>query len=213
MWYYDQLTGELIDQPRGFYKSTQLEPPAVEQNQCAKFINGAWHVVSDYRGVQFYRKSNGFPISLGLGDSPGDELTTLVRPSKFHRFDAGGWVIDYQAVRDDLHKRVAAFRLSMETGGITVSGVAIDTSRPAQAMLNQAYASLQAGFIQSVDWKGSSGWHALGLPEITALAQAAAVHVESCFSKEKAICSQLDALADEDLESFDIAAAWAALQG
>ncbi len=210
MWYYDRLTGDLLPVPAGFFGSTNQEPPLLTQRQCAKFVDGAWHVVADYRGVQFYRKIGGYPVSLGLGDLPGDDLVSKPLPSKFHHWKDDDWALDHSALRVDLLNRLANFRRSMETGGITVGGASIDTSRSAQAMLNQAYASLQAGFIQSVDWKGKNGWHTLGLAQVTAIAQAVAMHVEGCFTKEKVVSQQIDALADEEIAGFDIAAAWAA---
>jgi len=214
MFYYNRLTGECIAQPAGFYGTTSLQPPTLEQNQCAIFVNDAWQVVPDFRGVKFYRKGFGNSVSLGLGAVPGADLVTVARPSKFHSWqgdgDGAGWQIDYSLVRADLLDRVATFRRTMETAGITVGDVAVDTSRTSQAMLTQAYASLQAGFIQSVDWKGADGWHALTKDQVTGLAQAVASHVESCFTKEKNIGLQIAALADESLNTFDIAAAWAA---
>jgi hypothetical protein len=211
MWYYNRLTGEHIQTANGLYASTTIQPPVLQQNQCALFLNGAWRVVADYRGVQFYRKNGGYSVFLELGDSPGDDLVLVPRPSKSHAWIGNDWQLDAGLVRADLLNKVAAFRRNVEEGGITVGGVAVDTSRTSQAMLTQAYTSLQAGFLQSVDWKGADGWHQLNAAQVAGIAQAVASHVENCFTKEKILSMQIALLDGAPLNNFDIAAAWAAV--
>src|SRR5690606_30118505 len=49
-------------------------------------------------------------------------------------------------------------RWQVETGGITVGGAMIDTSRDSQAMITGAYAWSQANPAEIVKFKAASGW-------------------------------------------------------
>lgn len=97
------------------------------------------------------------------------------------------------AKRDKLAE-AAAFRYAKETSGVVLGGARILTDRESQATVNGAFSSLQAGLIQSVDWKAGNGvWVTLTLTEMTAIAQAVAAHVQSCFTQEKALAEQINA--------------------
>jgi hypothetical protein len=85
----------------------------------------------------------------------------------------------------DLLAYAASRRFSIETGGITVGGVAIDTSRDSQSMISGALTYVQTSGKSSVEFKASSGWVTLSAEQIRDIAIAVAGHVQSCFSRER----------------------------
>lgn len=90
---------------------------------------------------------------------------------------------------------LAAWRYEKEVGGVVLLGARIKTDRESQATVNSAFTSLSQGFITSIDWKADGGvWIQLGLAQITPIAQAVAMHVQSCFTAEKALAAEIAAL-------------------
>jgi hypothetical protein len=88
----------------------------------------------------------------------------------------------------------AAARYKKETGGITVSGIAMPTDRETQAQLSGAYAYVQATPAATIQWKLANGSFAsLTAAQIASIATAVAAHVQACFAAEAAIVSQIAA--------------------
>jgi hypothetical protein len=93
-------------------------------------------------------------------------------------------------------QEIAAWRYRIEVSGISVNGARILTDRESQAQLTGALMSLQAGLLQSINWKDANGaFVALTLMEVQAIATAVAQHVQSSFDAEKDYCAQVDAAA------------------
>lgn len=101
--------------------------------------------------------------------------------------------------------QIADWRYSREIRGVSLDGVLIKTDRESQATINGAYSSIKDGLLAGVDWKAADGnFVTLGLPEITAIAQAVAAHVQDCFTKEKTLSQQVDnAVTIAEVEAID----------
>ena len=197
--------------------ATIESPPDSNQYQTPCWVNGEWQLRPDYRAASvceldadgFFKRSCN--VSLGeelmgriIADPPDDSMR---KPKWFNSGWVDGRTLD--EYKDDCLMAAAAKRFEIETGGITVNGVSIRTDRESQSTLNGALTALQGGFVGQVDWKASSGWVPVGLAEITPFAQAVAIHVQACFSAERAHGTAIHALTTvEELKSYDIEAGW-----
>lgn len=98
-----------------------------------------------------------------------------------------------RAKREKLDE-IAAWRFQRETGGVLLNGVRIRTDRESQATITGAMASLQGGFVTSIDWKAANDvWVQLSFAEMTAIAQAVSSHVQLSFSMERQLAEQVAA--------------------
>jgi len=108
------------------------------------------------------------------------------------------------AMLDDENWEVAAGKASLiayaaikrwqvETGGITVAGAAIDTSRESQAMITGAYAYSQANPSETISYKAISGWVTIDAATMTAIATAVGAHVQACFAAEASAAAEIEA--------------------
>jgi hypothetical protein len=77
---------------------------------------------------------------------------------------------------------IKAYRRAKENGGITVSGVTVQTDTESRTNLNGAVA-----LNTSIDWKTDAGFVTLTAAQISAIATAVGQHVQKCFSAEKAV--------------------------
>lgn len=91
----------------------------------------------------------------------------------------------------NLHAYAARKRYEVETGGITVAGTRIDTSRESQAMITGAYAYTQAHPEETIQFKAASGWVTIDAPTMAAIATAVGAHVQACFATEAAVAQQI----------------------
>jgi len=107
----------------------------------------------------------------------------------------------------DLPAYAAAKRFEVETGGITISGAAIDTSRDSQSMITGAYTYSQAHPEQTILFKAQSGWVTLDAPTMAAIATAVGAHVQACFAAENAVQAAITAGTITTTAEID-AAAW-----
>jgi len=87
----------------------------------------------------------------------------------------------------------AARRFVIETGGVTVNGAEIDTSRDSQAMITGAYAYSQANPSEAIKFKAASGWVTLDAATLAAIATAVGAHVQACFATEASVAADIDA--------------------
>lgn len=110
---------------------------------------------------------------------------------------------------DDLKSYAAARRFVVETGGITVSGASIDTSRESQSLITGAYAYSQAHPDEAITFKAKSGWVTLSAAQVAAIATAVAAHVQAAFAAEQAVDAAIDAGTITTLADID-AADWPA---
>ena len=83
-----------------------------------------------------------------------------------------------QAITD----RIKTYRREKENGGITVSGVTVQTDVESRASLLGAK---ELGV--SIDWKTEAGFVTLTAQQISAIAVAVGQHVQKCFSAEKTV--------------------------
>lgn len=76
--------------------STADELPARTPLSWPFYLDGAWKLLPDYRGVMLYRQDNGAPAEiLVAGATPAEHgLTQTPRPSDEYAFRDGAWVID-----------------------------------------------------------------------------------------------------------------------
>lgn len=93
----------------------------------------------------------------------------------------------------DLITYAAAKRFAVETGGVTVGGAAIDTSRDSQSMITGAYTYSQAHPSETINFKAASGWVVLDAATLAAIATAVGAHVQACFAAEAAVAAAIDA--------------------
>ena len=123
------------------------------------------------------------------------------------------WVVQERPrseVNDRLYEALAAHRYTVETGGITLSGVPIKTDRDTQGTLTAARTLAKEDANYAVEWKVASGqFVTLSAATIIAIANAVAAHVQKCFRAES---SASDDVADyssvaEALAAFDAAMA------
>lgn len=72
--------------------STEVEPPEAKEGFRAAFVDDAWTVLRDARGL-YYSTETGMPERVEtLGELPA-ELTTEPRPSPLHIYRDGAWVV------------------------------------------------------------------------------------------------------------------------
>lgn len=118
---------------------------------------------------------------------------------------------ELQARKAQAVERVTAMRWARETGGIALQDMRIDTTLADQNRLTTVIANAQLAGLNSVDFKAASGWVTLTLQEVQAVAAAIAVHVQRCFSAERAHHQAIAACQDFDqLSALDLQAHWPA---
>lgn len=110
IYHYDSKTGEYLGDGTanpdplkpGLYLlpsfSTQLEPPSAGSNQAAVFQDGAWSLVSDYRGSTWWKKDGTKYTINDLGISPEPTDTDHdPRPSVYHVWTGTEFVLDQES--------------------------------------------------------------------------------------------------------------------
>ena len=111
--------------------------------------------------------------------------------------------------RVELRQRLAEHRYAQEIAGTALAdGTPVETTRQAQAQLTTVHQTLKEGFKSQVDYKSADGWVTVTLSEIAPVVQAAADHVQTAFSAERAVSDLIDAAAEADLEAFDVVATY-----
>lgn len=115
----------------------------------------------------------GFNPSVIVSEDELIEVLGRLAPGVFPTFPAG------------LSAYAANARYNKETGGITVSGIAVPTDRQTQAQLTGAFNYVGVTPSATIQWKLADGaFVALDAAQITAIATAVAVHVQACFAAE-----------------------------
>ena len=112
-------------------------------------------------------------------------------------------------VRASLLQAVSAKRWAVETGGLTLPGGAtVGTGIDDQNRITSVIANAQLAGVASVDFKAQSGWVTLSLEHMRGIAAAIALHVQACFSAERAHHEAIAAASDADLYGYDINVGW-----
>jgi hypothetical protein len=89
---------------------------------------------------------------------------------------------------------LAEARWREETGGLTLpDGTIIKTDRESQALLTGAALSATLDPGKDIEWKGVNGWVTLTSAQVLEIAAAVRAHVQSAFSREKALTEQVEA--------------------
>ena len=97
---------------------------------------------------------------------------------------------------DQLKAIVTAFRWKVETGGITLpTGVRVATGIDDQNRITSVVANAERAGLEEVDFKAAEGWAKVTLAELQAIATAVALHVQACFSAERAHHEAIDVIA------------------
>ena len=116
-----------------------------------------------------------------------------------------------EQVRADLMAAVSAKRWAVETGGLTLPGGAtVGTTIDDQNRITSVIANAQLAGVVSVNFKAQSGWVTLSLEHMRGIAAAIALHVQACFSAERAHHEAIAAASDAELFGYDINAGWPA---
>lgn len=116
-----------------------------------------------------------------------------------------------EIVRKEVKKLLASKRYTVEVSGVVVNGSTILTDRESQATITgaKAYADLNPAAV--VDWKSPTGWVQIDAATIGAIASAVGLHVQSCFSCERALSEAVDAATTvADIKAIDTSAGWPA---
>jgi len=142
----------------------------------------------------------------GLSELTIQELEAYLNPKP---------VITVQSIKDAMTQK----RWEVETGGITLpTGVHVATGIDDQNRITSVIANARLAGLDSVSFKAASGWVTLTLAELEGVAAAIAMHVQQCFSAERAHHEAIDALeqlhADHEhalqqaLEAYDLEQGW-----
>ncbi len=116
-----------------------------------------------------------------------------------------------QEKREALKAAATAKRWACETGGITLpSGARVRTAIEDQNRIASVIATAQLAGVTEVDFKGEDGWLTLPISDVQQIAAAVGLHVQACFSAERAHHAAIDALDAEDLDDYDVSTAWPA---
>lgn len=115
--------------------------------------------------------------------------------------------------RANLTAAVTNLRWQHETGGITVGGIVVGTTIDDQNRITSVVANAQAAGVASVDFKAASGWVTLTVAQVQAIAAAIALHVQACFSAERAHHEALASTPDDELLAYDVEAGWPSSPG
>ncbi|MDP7142701.1 MAG: DUF4376 domain-containing protein [Alphaproteobacteria bacterium] len=92
----------------------------------------------------------------------------------------------------DLKAVLADWRYGVETGGITVAGVEIQTDRESRGNLMAAHIMASEDANYSVTWKTAQGFTTLDAQAILTISAAVRQHVETCFAVEKIVSDLID---------------------
>lgn len=103
--------------------------------------------------------------------------------------------------------QIAARRFQVETGGVTVEGVQINTDRDSQSLLTGAAfaASLDPGY--HIKWKAATGFVDLTGEQILGIASQVRAFVQACFNREAEL---LGAVADGSITAQMLEEGWPA---
>lgn len=144
--------------------------------------------------IDKYFWRNGAPISfnpLQIAEGLADGLLELT-PQELEAHLTAAKVLSVESVKD----AITAKRWQIETGGLTLpNGVHVATGIDDQNRITSVIANAELAGVSSVDFKAASGWVSVTVAELKAVAAAIALHVQRCFTAERAHHEAIDALA------------------
>ena len=117
--------------------------------------------------------------------------------------------IPTEQLRASLLQAVSAKRWAVEIGGLALPGGAVvGTTIDDQNRIASVIANAQLAGVASVDFKAQSGWVTLSLEHMRGIAAAIALHVQACFSAERAHHEAIAAASNAELYGYDINTGW-----
>lgn len=125
-------------------------------------------------------------------------------PSEHHVFDWSSHAWRDPRTPDDrraqLKADLAEQRWNAETGGLALpGGLRVRTGREDRAAFAQMLADMEAGALDSVDFKATDDFVTLTRDDAHAISRAIADHVQACFSAERAANVFIDGLDATDI--------------
>ncbi len=112
--------------------------------------------------------------------------------------------------RQALRGQVAERRWALETGGLVLpDGLRVSTKRSDRDALTALLVTAERAGIEGVDFKFDSGWARMNRSELDAVTRLLALHVQACFSSERAHQEAIAALeTDAQFDAYDCGAGW-----
>ena len=106
---------------------------------------------------------------------------------------AGHAIAPFAAPVVDLKAYTAERRWQKEVGGVTVSGIRLETDDRSKTMLIGARLSAMVDPAITRQWKTENGFVTLDAPTIIALSDVVTNHVQACFDLEASVLAQIAA--------------------
>ncbi|BDD79935.1 hypothetical protein [Burkholderia phage FLC10] len=196
---------------------TADELPARTPLSWPFYLDGAWKLLPDYRGVMLYRQDTGAPAEiLVAGATPAEHgLTTTPRPSDDYTFRDGAWAIDpaivAQRVRaaamGDFDVRMAHAR-AMNAGKADAYAAGLLTRE--EAYYFRAWSAYQLDLVRAIQREGfpdAVSWPAdpvsFEVASAPAMAEyAARIAKAETFTDGKADAYAAGTLSDEDRYNY-----------
>lgn len=143
----------------------------------------------------FYKDEDGAPWAYDVG-TPASQIRAGLTPMTQEEIDAHLNPPAEPITSEKLKAIVTAFRWKVETGGITLAtGVRVATGIDDQNRITSVVANAERAGLEEVDFKAAEGWAKVTLAELQAIATAVALHVQACFSAERAHHEAIDVIA------------------
>lgn len=171
--------------------------------------------------VDFCLAQSGPGESVYVGEVPADHFVYAgymvpipEKPSDAHLFD---WNTHHwydprsiDELREHIKAQITEMRWQVETGGVTLpNGIKVKSAKDDQDRITAVLVNMQVSGMTSVDFKAASGWVTLTYEQVGGIAQAVALHVQSCFSMERLHHEAVDALVGrDDLLAYDFLVGW-----
>nr|WP_315413855.1 DUF4376 domain-containing protein [uncultured Pseudomonas sp.] len=145
---------------------------------------------------------------LYVGETDVDETgalplrSTPTKPMKLTgaqvaRWTGGGWEklaavpIPESVQLPDWSELIAARRFQVETGGVTVADVQINTDRDSQSLLTGAAFAASLDPEYRIKWKAATGFVDLTGEQILGIASEVRAFVQSCFDRESELLNEV----------------------
>lgn len=108
------------------------------------------------------------------------------------------------ATADDLRRYAADKRWRVETGGVSVGGIAVHTDDRSKMMIMGARVKAAADPQFTTQWKTIDGaFVTIDAPTVVALSDAVLAHVDACFAAEATVLAAIEAGTITDLDDIE----------
>lgn len=157
-----------------------------------------------------YRLTAGWPVKTETGEFVNPETNpdylAWLEAGNTPEPATGGTLADLKAA---LLQAATSKRWEVETGGINLTGLRVATAKADQDRITSVMVNAAAAGVTTVDFKAESGWITLSLAQIQTVASSIALHVQACFSAERAHHEAVEALVLlEDARAYDVSTGW-----